>query len=853
MKILKSNRGSSFIYVLVVLLILTILTASLITATVTNYQLGILKGGRNTSFYLNDGAIEEALAEIEELSHRAEVVASGKVQADEAEFKKETEWIEFELWLSRKMKLDSTKADFLSQDDASDYYEKALRKEFDKQFLLYLLEVDEDDIEKEYELINKDDEFVEGNDFIIGQTDVNGLSKSVIEDLEEVTFDPKAFTSFEDVNRPTLLVTSEYLPETREIKLIIQSDGTYSIYKKQIEVAVTMIPPVYDYTTVTTLKRQKLYKNDILENALTATKDILVTGGKVSTVGDVYAKGTFPEEKRIYSHQKGGVVIGYEENADDFLDIDNSKWLSATDLEVKGSLDVKGHVKSGTSIKLYNDASSLKVSTDNPEANAQSNVFADSFIVMKNSEDTKTTVDSHMLILDDLFVNASKTTITIGKDETEQGYFMTFFDGAGLAESTVPMNPDLSSSIRVNKNAVDISIIVNRLFIPGVAYIDIFRNTITGRKYFQTGESMTAETNFYFYQNQLSDQAHRTKEITFLDDSGNEHTAYEYVDDDGNIIDSVKYKVDHFFTTVRDADLAGDVDIVSPNDKSIIDIRDLSNPEVYKDIYTLGVFLANGKVYNPSRLKMLSPAFDSKYRLEFGKSIDLAMNLLGMRNYKDGKNIVIVDEKDDESQSFMDTFVDYTKDITFDNINRNNRLIVLNRDEKKDIYINYPSGFTPSDTSIKVNNVYELTSVIATKGNIFIYNENASEPLNISGTLISDQSIIFYGPGEKVITRSDETVYGTISQYDDLVEAFHVNEGRHLATLFLNGTTKPDEPVDPKFPDEGLTRSIHFNLDLTVDDGGEPVNVNILTNPQLDGSSKEESVKGYVVDYWKEF
>ncbi len=858
-KILKSNRGSSFIYVLVVLLILTILTASLITATVTNYQLGLVTGGRNTSFYLNDGAIEEVLAEIEELSHRAEVAASEIIQADTPEFKNKKEWTKFELWLERKMKLDDTDPNFISQEEASAFYEKALRKEFDKQFLLYLLADAQVEDGNDYTLINDEDEFVYENDFEITQSGTNGLSTSVLRDLETVTFNPQDFESFTEVTKPTLVVTSNYLPDTKEIKLLIQSDGTYNIYNKQIELAVRMIPPVYDYTTVTTLKRQQLYKNDILNNALTASNDILVTGGKVKTIGDVYAKGTFPEVQRIYSHQKGGVVIGYEQIANDFLDTETSIPLSVNDIIGKGTLAVTGNIKSGASVKLQHNGSTLSVNKINSDDNKEkSSIFADSFIVMNDSEKTTTTVDTHMLLLDDLFINSSNTSITIGQRKNtqeddlseKQGYFMAFFDGMDMAASSAPMNPDLSSSIRINKRVEKCSITLNNLFIPGVAYINIFRNTNEGRKYFQTGESMTTEKNFYFYQNQLSDQELRTKEFKYNDDLNNDYNIYEYVDEDGNIKDSVQFKVDHFITTVRDANDDGNMDIISSEDKSIIKLRDKTVDEILAENYGLGVFLSNDKIFNPSGLALSSGEFDSTYRLEFGKHIDLAMNLLGMRNYIDSKNIVSIDKNDSTSLSFMDTFIDYSKDATFDNINRDNHLVVLNGDKDKDIYINYPSTFTIPAGAIHVNNVSDLSAVVATKGNIFVYNEELSKPLNITGTLISDQSIIFYGPGEKVITQSDETIYGTIAPYDLLVDAFHVRDGRKLVTKYVNGTTIPD---DANKPDDGLSRGYQFNLDMTIVNIGDSVDVNILSNPQLDGSSKEKSVKGYIVDYWREF
>lgn len=379
----------------------------------------------------------------------------------------------------------------------------------------------------------------------------------------------------------------------------------------------------------------------------------------------------------------------------------------------------------------------------------------------------------------------------------------------------------------------------------------MYRDTGTGRKYFQTGESMTAENNFRFYQMQLDDQELRTKEFVYLDKDGEELTAFEYLKEKENesdpdeIEDSVKYKVDHYLTIVRDAVEDGDVDIIAPRDKAIVKTQDISAQEFLDENYTLGVILANDKVFNPAGMSMSSLQFDDVYRYQYSALADINMNLLGIRKYTKDKNILAIDEGD--STSHMETFVDYSKNL---NLYDGKQLLVVNDVDTDDVYINYPSGFEPPDSSIHYNNITDLTAIIATRGNIFIYNDNLSSPLNISGTLISDQTIVLYGPGEKNIERTDETVYRAIAENDLLVEAFHVKEGKRLVTLYTDGGVEPKDE-DRIFDD--LTRNYTFNLDLDIIDGGESIDFNILTNPQLDGSSKEESVKGYVVDYWREF
>lgn len=462
-----NNKGSSFAYVLVVLLVLTILTASLITATVTNYRLGLLKGGRNTAFYFNDGAIEEALAEIEELSHRAEVSASNIVQSEHADFKNAPEWIKFERWLERKMKLADDVEGHISQEDASDYYEKALRKEFDKQYLLYLL--DNASVHVDYTLIDDEEEFVEANDMVLDQGAKDGLDAAYLKQLEIVSFTPADFSDFDEVAKPTLTVTSDYLEDSHEIKLTIQSDGTYSIYHKQLEVVLRMQPPAYEYATVTTLKRKRLYANSTLENAVTTGGDILVVGGEVTTIGDIYALGTFPDEQRVGLKNRGGIIVGYNQVADDFLDTESHIPIAVSHLQEKGLLNITGQLETGTSVKLYNDGSQLTVSES---------VYADSFIVDRSAENTTTNIGKNLVLMDDLFVNGSHTTINVAPTETTAGNIIAMFDGMDV-ENPVTLDmelgtPDLSSSIRVNKKVTDISINMRRLLVMLESPILIF-------------------------------------------------------------------------------------------------------------------------------------------------------------------------------------------------------------------------------------------------------------------------------------------------------------------------------------------------------------------------------------------
>lgn len=892
-KLLKSQKGSSFVYVLVIIMILSILTGSLITATVANYKIGLTKGGRNTAFYFADGAIEEALAEIEELNHRAEVAASNVIQDEEADFKTEDKWIRFEQWLERKQLLAEDAEGFLTAEDAGLLYSDALNKEFEKQYYLNLLE--DGEVDEDYTLIDEDeDAFVTENNITF--TYDAPIKTEYLTNLKTVSFRPQSKKEFEDVKAIELGVEASFTAD-KEIQLKLTSNGAYNIYDKSLEVVVNMVPVKYDFSTVSSLERKQLYTNDLLENALTAGGDIIVVGGKVTVDGDTYARGTYPDGFDIKHEDKGGIVVGYDEASDDFLDVENQLNLDES-LNATGSLEVKGNLKTASSVKFANSSTSVQ-----SILNVTKDLYADSFVINKGIEGTSTSVKRNMFLMDDLFVNGSNASIVIGDeidgdDELLDGMFVSFLDGLDVDNNGAKVNPDLSAAIRINKKAKGTKITMDNLYVPGLAYIDVYQKNLPDGeyKYYKTGESVTAENNFFFYQERPAEQELRTDEFVYTDGE-KDYSLIEYVDEEGNIVDSPEYKVEHFLNRVyREYEIEdGNKNIVSLEDKEILTIRSIKNQEpddlsadatAYTDNYALGVFIGNGRIYNPRKLDMGSGKFISDVKHPYNYLADLQMNYLGMRDYKTGKLINTIDKNDDTSTSLLDTFIDFSKDDAFTDVNRSGQLLVLNKVASKDIYINVPSSHIPSGAdAIIYQGVNTISGVVATKGNIYIYN-NGSDRLTFNGALIADGSIVFYGNGEKTIDNYDSSlsvsvdmtsatnphpisskaiVYGTVGSNTTLVNAFHLidtEEGdKGGRKLVVERTTDTASKIE-------FSRSALFNLDLDVKDRtygyatvsddsiNEPgvgmVDISMTSNPQLDGASKDAEIKGYELVYWRE-
>jgi hypothetical protein len=892
-KKLKSQKGSAMAYILVVVMILTIMMGALITMTVSNYRLGLIKSGRNTAFYYADGAIDEALAEIEEMSHRAELEANKIIHDDEADFKSEVKWRDFENWIERNQLPDEEGAFdpteevdedtvVLTAEEVSALYTEALNREFVKQYMKVLLK--DYAVKTDYDLI-KDDKFVETNTLELTCNNTTVLKDEYYGAIARVKFNPTGEADFKNIK---INVQPSFLTEKNAVRLVLRSTGEHNIYNKQVEVALDMIPPRQEFVTVTTMVRKEMKTNDILENTLVAREDIICVGGQVESKGDVYALGTFVDGPTTSHFNKGGVIVGYGQHSD-FLNLNTNSPIN-TAVQGKGQLDVLGDIKTASSVKLDYPQSSISTKYLSKTNDVGGKIYADSFVIDDKVDGTSTYLDSSMYLMDDLYIAGDDTTITLGDDDT--------FDPASMDDSLVmylrgldvddasesSASTDVSSSIRIKGDTKNVSINLDSIYVPGVAYINVQRNAIengdTVVKYYQTGESFTTGNNFFFYQEPSLNNEQRTQDTTYtyIDPSSGEEVSYslvEFIDEKGDIQESAAYKTDHFLNRVIEEyekdEAVRDMNIVPADDKEIMTIhsmkRDIpegtADSEEYENNYALGVFLANKRIYNPNGLSISGTSYDGTIRRDTNLISDLRMYLLGHRDYLNRKTITSKDP-DDAATELLDQYIDFTK--TYKVINEGQLIVV---EDSKDVYINVPaSDIKNPGNAIIYDKSTKIKGLVATKGNIYVYNDDTSTPLTFDGTLIAGKSIVFYGNGKKIIKnykddptypvpastasgipiQSNATVYGTVSINNTLVEAFHTDKGRKLVVL----TSDSGE----------YTRSILFNLALDVKDSDatyldmQPkpttVDVNTMSPPKLDASSKEENVKFYEVVYWKE-
>lgn len=76
----NQKKGSALITVMIIIMLLSILGTSLLMVSVMGYRQKLqLSGANKAFFYIADGAIEESLAEINEISFAAEATANNHI------------------------------------------------------------------------------------------------------------------------------------------------------------------------------------------------------------------------------------------------------------------------------------------------------------------------------------------------------------------------------------------------------------------------------------------------------------------------------------------------------------------------------------------------------------------------------------------------------------------------------------------------------------------------------------------------------------------------------------------------------------------------------------------------------
>ncbi len=696
-----NDRGSALITVLIAITLLTILGTGLLMVSVTGLRRAIVLSGSNKAFYLSDGAIEESLAEINDIAFEAESIANNHIEnafsfrdthenifdalelgALDGVFLSNTIWEPYLL----KIEEDMTN-DIISEEEAMEYIEVGLRSEFLVQYYSHFLDSSKSSLS--YTLLNGDsylgslddidalvDEYVE-----FGSITSSALNNTIQTKLESVSLNDyvENVDGYEGTptggggisDNPAITSVTSSFSETDDLSITLITDGTYNEHRKELELKVVISEPKYQYVFKTTTGQRSIIENEVFDYAVLAGKDIIASGGETRIVGNTYAYGSYPETGNQIDHNSmGGIAVGYKKESNDFLSNDLSGFqfqskLTESGIDNSGSLYVEGDLFTRSNIKIYGAGNDLTVTRELGANEFRTDDYT------SGTDNTDVTIDGNMYLFEDFVLRGAggNTNVRIGKDGTSDGdlYIMQSFEGNDWQDA------DLSGSIIIQEDiASKVDVNLNKLFISGVAFSGNSRPAIADdgsnkKAYFMTGESVNVENRYiHFYQSSYAEANYAGKlknydDVMYYYDvvdgqpvgaDGLPTTAgHKYMEKQGSY-DDVEFKTDAFIAGATNGSKNSSSVEVDDEDKEMIKIRSINGKGDYKKNYALGVILGKdnsdvGSVYNPdftmSYSKYESSLLDTILNTntaDSGRDVDRRMNYLATRYIREGENNV---------------------------------------------------------------------------------------------------------------------------------------------------------------------------------------------------------------------
>ncbi len=557
----NNQKGSALITVIIIISLLTILGTGLLMVSVTGFRRAILQGGANKAFYINDGAIEESLAELNDMAYKAEELANEHINssfdfANDNIFDaisnneiSETNFLRNDVWepFLRQLKSDiQSKA--LTEEEAIEYLDLALNLEFLLKYYEVLLGRSDN---LSYQLM-KDDAYLGSienpelfNDAclqfeLIASEALNITNTQKLKDVQinKLIESKEGFEPLGD-SEGEISVSSSFT-QNDGIIITLKTNGSYNIHNKALELKVAVTEPRYQFVFKTLTGKEKIKVNEILEYTVAAGKDLIITEGSAEIDGNAYFYGTYPEKvsvsDKIYQREIGGVVLGYKDTSLgtdlDFLSGDLSGFQFKNHLDkdtVSGlELTVKGDLYTRSNVKVLKTGRKLTVNGD-----LGANEFRTESTATENLI-TKLEVGKNMYLFEDIVLRGTggTTIIDLTNDAVDEGelYLMHETGSTGYSAG------DLAASIIVQEDvAGSASINVQNAYIYGVSFGGMSRledpTKADTRQYFMTGESLSIENKYMkFYR---SDYAANEANGSYDNKLGNYNEVNYYYDYDG--------------------------------------------------------------------------------------------------------------------------------------------------------------------------------------------------------------------------------------------------------------------------------------------------------------------------------
>ncbi len=840
LKIKQNQKGASLAYTLVIITILMMIGTSLATFAIMSLRISVIQHSADKAFYLSDAVMEETLIQLESQVHEAEMFALDVVNTKEYQLS-EPKWIAF----LRKLEQDTLNGT-ITKEESARLLQVATSYEFHKQYYKFLFGKPSGSwLTEDYALLDTNLNYVNIDTIKFDPTSFNA---TFFNKLSVVSFDPNNKEGFE--NAPKGLMTVSAALTNNVIELSLTSDGQYNSYKKPINVTVALTPPDYKQIVTSETRPINVHNNQILNYALASRENIIVTGSQNQINGNVYAYGTFPEKPDYRISEQGGILVGYSKESKVLSTLGDISIFKPEETDQSANLNISNDLYTRSSVKLFEKDSEL---------NVNGSLHANSILFDPSSNNSKLNIAKNAYLMEDLILDGTAPKLTVGTladPTTGELWGLSKRDASGSAEGK---KSDYSASILINSTDPNPKITVNNLYMAGLSYFNAFRPIAGSNTSYQTGESFTTNNNYYFYKQALIgyNSQIQTKFFTYKDNTV-EHYLIEAVDSSGNIVKSPKFKAKYFYDSGYKIDSGSPVPTaISARDRGIFTINSIkeTTPGVLTGLeqnYALGVVIANQRVIDAYPQNILDPNDKpvSEYMVEntFIKEsrsniekMDLDLNLLATRDNLNHTN------KDplDTVNSKLGQFVDFTKTYVSE-ISDPNRIIVINNDATRNIYINLPDSEKTTVQSKETNpifipengNVADINGLIISKGNVIIYN-NSGTNLNYNGTIVSDKNILLLGNGQKTFTYNFDWIAETIARRSLLAEILYANTGKKLAIRKIteNGvsTTTSSETAD---------------LSTIVIDNPLSTNININQNPVGGGLVKQKTEHSFVIKKW---
>jgi hypothetical protein len=281
-----STKGSALIMVVVMMMVISILGASIVMLTINNFEMSIFYSEYNKAFFIAESGAERIIKVLDE-----------KIASIQENSRKETSVYLQDTIQNNPLSLRTT-----VNNDGSINYE-SLENEFNSKYLEFY-----------YQGLNNE---------LASLTSLDYRKELLDTDLD---IENKAHFEFQNYGGSVYLNNIEF-DETNKI-ITIETEGIYNEYIKKLSVKIDLNSSIsydsesaeYKISVMEEVNKKPEIPSIFFNRALLSEKNIMVMDGTLNVNGDVTAFGTVPtdaegkEDKDASSYDYGGIIAGITPN-----------------------------------------------------------------------------------------------------------------------------------------------------------------------------------------------------------------------------------------------------------------------------------------------------------------------------------------------------------------------------------------------------------------------------------------------------------------------------------------------------------------------------------------------------------